>query len=154
MAAAPEGGGDSMSASPHFSVDHDRVVAAIANAEQRTSGEIRVLVAREKAEDPVQAAQSHFERLGMTRTAARNGVLIFVAPRSHRFAIIGDTAIHERCGQSFWSEVARAMEQRFKQAEFTEGLVNGIEKAGALLAEHFPRQPDDQNELPDKIEVI
>lgn len=143
-----------MSASSDFSVDHDQVVAAIAKAEQRTSGEIRVLVAREKAEDPVQAAQSHFERLGMTRTAARNGVLIFVAPRSHRFAIIGDTAIHERCGQSFWSEVARAMEQRFKQAEFTEGLVNGIEKAGGLLAEHFPRRPDDQNELPDKIEVI
>lgn len=152
MAAEREESGDPMSASPHFSVDHARVVAAIAKAERKTAGEIRVLVAREKAEDPVVAARKHFERLGMTRTAARNGVLIFVAPRSHSFAIVGDTAIHERCGQAFWSEVALAMEQRFKQAEFTEGLVSGIEKAGALLADHFPRQPDDRNELPDAIE--
>lgn len=133
-------------------IDHDRVVAAIGAAEGKTSGEIRVLLARRKADDPVAAAQAHFERLGMTRTAARNGVLIFLAPRSRTFAVIGDTAIHEKCGDAFWTELATAMTEHFKRGDFTAGLVHGIDRAGALLAEHFPRSADDVNELPDTIE--
>jgi uncharacterized membrane protein len=133
-------------------IDEPRVVAAITAAEQRTSGEIRVLVARKPAPDAVVAAQTHFERLGMTQTAARNGVLIFIAPASRTFAVVGDTAVHEKCGDAFWRELADAMSERFKRGEFTEGLVLGIDRAGALLAAHFPRRPDDRNELPDTME--
>jgi uncharacterized membrane protein len=136
------------------SIDHDRVVAAIAAAELKTAGEIRVLVARQKADDPVAAAKTHFERLGMTKTAERNGVLIFLAPKSHTFAVIGDSGVHEKCGESFWKLLAAAMELHFRRGEFTEGLVHGIEKAGALLAQHFPRRPDDRNELPDRVEEV
>lgn len=134
-------------------IDHAKVVAAIAAAESRTSGEIRVLVGRDKAEEPVLAAERHFERLGMTETAERNGVLIFLAPRSHTFAIVGDTAIHEKCGEAFWQGVAGSMEAHFKRGEFTEGLVNGVQRAGELLALNFPRRPDDRNELPNRVEV-
>ena len=133
-------------------IDHDRVVAAIGAAEKRTSGEIRVLLAKHKAPDPVDTARRHFERLGMTKTAARNGVLIFLAPASRTFAVIGDTGVHEKCGDAFWEELARTMTERFKRGEFTGGLVHGIERAGELLAEHFPRRKDDVNELPDEIE--
>jgi uncharacterized membrane protein len=137
---------------PNLKIEHDRVSAAIAAAELRTSGEIRVLVARDAAADPVAAAQAHFKRLGMTETKERNGVLIFVAPRSRTFAIVGDTGIHEKCGDAFWRLVAAEMSAHFKRGEFTEGLVHGIAHAGKLLAENFPRRPDDQNELPNKIE--
>ncbi len=133
-------------------IDHAKVVAAIAAAEQKTSGEIRVLVARQAAADAVAAAEAHFERLGMTATKERNGVLIFIAPASRNFAVIGDSGVHEKCGESFWKLLAAAMELHFKRGEFTEGLVHGIEKAGALLAENFPRGDDDRNELPDEIE--
>lgn len=135
-------------------IDHSRVVAAIAAAEQRTSGEIRVLVSRTAATEPVVAAQKHFERMGMTRTAARNGVLIFVAPSSRNFAIIGDSGIHEKCGESFWRLLAAAMELHFKRGEFTEGLVHGIDRAGALLAENFPRAGNDRNELSNDVEEV
>jgi uncharacterized membrane protein len=91
-------------------------------------------------------------RLGMTKTAARSGVLIFVAPASRTFAVIGDTAVHEKCGDGFWQELATAMTEHFKSGDFTPGLVHGIARAGALLAEHVPRQSDDKNELPDKVE--
>jgi uncharacterized membrane protein len=133
-------------------IDHPRVVAAIAAAERRTSGEIRVLLARHKAADPVAAAQKHFEHLGMTHTSHRNGVLIFLAPRSRTFAVIGDQGIHEKCGDAFWTELAAAMTEHFKRGDFTAGLVHGIEHAGALLAEHFPSVPGDRNELPNAIE--
>lgn len=133
-------------------IDHDRVVAAIAAAEQRTSGEIRIVVSQKKTDEPVLAAQKQFERLGMTRTAARNGVLIFVAPRSHTFAVIGDAGVHEKCGDAFWRELADAMTELFRHGDFTAGLCLAIERAGALLAEHFPRASDDRNELSDTIE--
>jgi uncharacterized membrane protein len=133
-------------------IDHARVTAAIAAAERRTSGEIRVLLARTKAPDPVAAARRQFERLGMTGTAERNGVLIFLAPRSRTFAVIGDTGVHEKCGDGFWRELAAAMGGHFRRGDFTTGLVGGIERAGALLAEHFPGRPDDRNELPDAID--
>lgn len=137
---------------PTLRVDEPSIVAAIVAAEQRTSGEIRVLVSHQAAPDAVAAAQNHFERLGMTQTAARNGVLIFIAPASRTFAVIGDTGIHEKCGDAFWRELADAMSEHFKHGDFTEGLVLGIDRAAALLATHFPRRPDDRNELPDRIE--
>lgn len=133
-------------------IDDTKIIAAIAAAEERTSGEIRVVVLREKADDPVAAAQRQFERLGMTQTAARNGVLILLAPRSHTFAVIGDTGVHEKCGQGFWQELAEAMGEHFKRGAFTDGLVLGIARAGQLLATHFPRSPDDRNELPNTVE--
>ena len=138
--------------SPIPAIDDARVIQAIAAAEQRTSGEIRVFISSHAITDPVPAAQKQFERMGMTRTAARNGVLIFLAPAAHTFAVIGDEGIHARCGQVFWQELADAMSGHFKEGRFTDGLVLGIERAGASLATFFPRRPDDRNELPDRIE--
>jgi uncharacterized membrane protein len=60
--------------------------------------------------------------------------------------------VHDKCGDPFWRLLTAAMALHFKRGEFTEGLVHGIEKAGALLAEHFPRNPDDRDELPNQIE--
>ena len=124
-------------------IDHDRVLSAIRDAEAGTSGQIRVLVARHKAPDPVAAAQAYFDKLGMARSAHRNGVLIFLAPLSRRFAVIGDSGVHEKCGDAFWADLARAMEERFRRKAFTDGLVHGIERAGELLAKSFPRTPGD-----------
>ena len=134
-------------------IDHARVLAAITAAESHTSGEIRVVIARHAAPDPMAAAQRQFARLGMVQTKERNGVLIYLAPRSHTFAVIGDTAVHDKCGDAFWRLLTAAMALHFKRGEFTEGLVHGIDKAGALLAEHFPRNPDDRDELPNAIET-
>lgn len=133
-------------------LDHARVVAAITHAEGMTSGEIRVVISRQPALDPVTTAQKEFERLGMTETAARNGVLFFLAPASHTFAVIGDRGIHQACGDEFWRELTTTLSEHFKRQAFTDGLVLGIERAGALLATHFPRKPGDKNELPDKVE--
>jgi uncharacterized membrane protein len=119
-------------------IDHARIVEALRKAEERTSAEIRVLVARHRAADPLAAAQRHFNRLGMRDTPERSAVLIFVAPRSRTFAVIGDQGVHEKCGDLFWKELAKAMGAEFKRGDFTAALLHGIERAGALLAGHFP----------------
>src|SRR5438067_5878128 len=91
-------------------LDHDRIVQAIREAERNTSGEIRVYVQRGKLkQDGLAAAQKRFNRLGMHKTHARNAVLIFVAPRVHQFAVVGDEAIHERCGGQLWERVVAKM---------------------------------------------
>ena len=78
-------------------------------------------------------------RLGMNQSPERNGVLIFVAPRAHKFAVIGDEAVHAKCGDEFWRKLADAMSGYFRKSEFTPGIIHGVQKAGDLLAEHFPR---------------
>lgn len=133
-------------------LDNEKIVAAIRQAEQQTSGEIRVFISRKRVDDPVAAAQAEFERLGMTKTQQRNGVLIFVAPRAHKFAVIGDVAVHQHCGETFWQAVASALADDFKKSDFTSGIVCAIQKIGELFAGHFPHQPDDENELPDQVE--
>ncbi|HEY5228667.1 MAG TPA: TPM domain-containing protein [Opitutaceae bacterium] len=125
-------------------IDHDSIVEAIAKAEKATSGEIRVIVARHKAADPVASAQEYFNKMGMANSAHRNGVLVFVAPRSRNFAIIGDTAVHEKCGDAFWSSLATTMGHYFKEGRFTYGIVHGVERAGELLAKTFPRSGSDE----------
>ena len=132
-------------------LDHGAVEAAIAEAEVLTSGEIRVVVSHHPADDPMAAAQAAFERLGMTKTKERNAILIFVAPASQTFAVIGDEAVHQKCGDDFWQQLADAMTEHFKQGAYTNGLRQGIELAGTLLAEHFPRRPTDGNELPNQV---
>ena len=132
-------------------LDSDRIVAAIADAEKRSSGEIRVHITRRKPDNVEERARRRFELLGMTKTAERNGVLFYVAPNLRRFQILGDSGIHEKCGDEFWKETAAGMEDHFRRGEFTEGLIHGIAKAGALLAEHFPRTDADTNELPDEV---
>jgi uncharacterized membrane protein len=118
---------------------HDGVVDAIRQAEEKTSGQIRVIVSHKHIETPVSEAQKEFIRLGMDRSPGQNSVLIFVAPRSHTFAVIGDKAVHEKCGDEFWQKLAEAMSGYFRKSEFTEGIIHGVKKAGELLAEHFPK---------------
>lgn len=133
-------------------LEHDRIVAAIHAAEKKTSGEIRVFISRHDPPDAIAAAQAHFNEMGMAKKAEKNGVLIFVAPRAHKFAVIGDAGVHQKCGDEFWRALAAEMTGHFKRGAFTEGLVHAITKAGDLLAEHFPRRASDKNELSDEIE--
>ncbi|HEV2391237.1 MAG TPA: TPM domain-containing protein [Verrucomicrobiae bacterium] len=132
-------------------LQHDHIVEAIRQAEMKTSGEIRVFVTHRSVADPLMAAQKHFLKLGMDKTKQRNAVLIFVAPRSHQFAVIGDEAVHTRCGDGFWRDLAAEMTGYFKKSQFTEAIVHGVRKAGDLLGEHFPRRPGDKNQLPDDV---
>ncbi|MFZ0711835.1 MAG: TPM domain-containing protein [Terrimicrobiaceae bacterium] len=134
-------------------LDDAEVVKAIKAAERKTSGEIRVFVTSRDlgADKVVDRATARFEKLGMTATRERNGVLLYFVPRAHQFAIVGDKGIHEKCGEAFWGDVASGIGAKLKEGRFTEAVVRAIEKTGEALARHFPRRPDDRNELPDAV---
>lgn len=129
-------------------LDHERIVAAISAAEKTTSGEIRVFVQRGEIKgDALPLAERKFQALGMQKTAERNAILIFVAPRAQKFAVVGDEGVHAKCGTEFWQGLVDAMRDHFKRDAFTEALVHGVDSAGQLLARYFPRRSDDRDEL-------
>jgi uncharacterized membrane protein len=78
-------------------------------------------------------------------------VLIFVAPRAHKFAVVGDQAVHEKCGEEFWQRVVERMREHFQNEKFSQALTEAVEEVGKVLAEHFPKTTADANELPDEI---
>jgi uncharacterized membrane protein len=133
-------------------VAHDRIVQAIREAEARTSSEIRVFIQRGKLPAaPLIAAQKKFHQLRMHTTREHNAVLIFVAPRAHKFAVVGDKAIHEKCGNEFWQHIVDGMRAHFQNENFSDALVEAIKEVGNVLAAHFPKTPGNANELPDEV---
>ncbi len=141
-----------------FSEDEQqRLREAIAAAERRTSGEIRLHVERDVPAaapvngDPYVRARDVFATLGMHDTAERNGVLVYLATRSRKFAIVGDEQLHQRVGETFWNDVRDTMAGQFRQDRFVDGLASGLAEIGEKLREHFPYREGDRNELPDDI---
>lgn len=135
-------------------LDVEQVRKAIVEGEKRTSGEIRVSVARFFWGRVHPVAERAFRRLGMANTRQRNGILFFVVPARKRFAVLGDQGIHAKVGQEFWDGIAAGLAEDFRKGEFTAGLVAGIQAAAEALAVHFPYEPaTDVNELPDDIDT-
>lgn len=133
-------------------LEHDRIIQAIGEAESKTSGEIRVLIQRGKLKsDPLVAARKKFQRLGMHKTRERNAVLIFVAPRVHKFAVVGDEAIHEKCGNEFWQRIVEGIRTHFRNEKFSDALIEAVREIGDVLATDFPKTRSDTNELSDDL---
>lgn len=131
--------------------DREAILAAIREAEARTSGEIRVRVEARTDRDPLVTARRAFEALGMRATQLRNGVLFLIAVEDRRFVILGDDGINRKVPADFWDRVRDVVIDHFRQQRFAAGLAAGIRLAGEQLATFFPRQQDDVNELPDAI---
>lgn len=134
-------------------LDQRRIVQAIRDAEGRSRGEIRVHIDSHPVGDPRPAALTIFQKLEIGDTAEKNGVLIFIAPKTGRFAVMGDTGIDDKCGENFWLSVADDLEEAFRREDYTKGIVRAVEQVAAVLTEHFPRRPGDVdvNELPNAI---
>ena len=133
--------------------DLDRIASATQEAERETSGELRVhVVARLlPLENARKRAIREFFRLGVDRTKDGSGVLLFLAVRSGRFEIVADQAINEKVGHEAWNEIAVEITSHIRENSIGDGLEHGVRRIGSFLAQHFPIQPDDVNELPDEV---
>lgn len=128
------------------------IVKAIRQAEKCTSGEIRVHLENTTATNPYERAMEVFQKLEMHRTANRNGVLFYFAVDDRSFVIFGDEGINKVVPPDFWESTKNEMLHHFQKAEFYNGIIAGILKAGEALKAYFPYQSgNDSNELPDEI---
>lgn len=135
-------------------LDAAAIESAIRSAERATTGEIRVAVLPRFTGSIEEMTEKTARRLGMTRTRERNGVLILVDPAGRKFRVWGDRAIHEKVGEASWRAIAAVIRERFREADFTAGLVRGVEAAGRALAEHFPCGAEGhRDQLPDAVDL-
>lgn len=128
-----------------------RVVSAITEAEKMTSGEIRVHLTPRCGDDVMHDAIKTFDRLQMYKTRHRNGVLIYVAFESHKFAILGDSGINAVVPTNYWDNEIDTLLGYLKQGDPTTGLCNVIASVGEKLKAFFPIEEDDENELSNEI---
>jgi uncharacterized membrane protein len=138
------------------SLDTPAVERAIARAETRTSGEIRISIAGFFLGSSRRLAERAFQRLGLHATRDRNGVLLLIAPARREVVVLGDEAIHSQVGDPFWTEIADRVSTRFREGHFTEGVVEAVDAIGEALARHFPASAEagsNPNELPDTLDL-
>lgn len=140
---------------PTSPLDTQKIEEAISHLETKTSAEVRVVVER-KAKACTSAlarANALFDELNMRATEQRNGVLIYLSFKPHYVAVIGDEGIHQKVGDQFWQAVYDSMKTACQQGEFTQAICLGIEQVEVQLAQHFPLQHGDNNELPNEVVV-
>ena len=128
-----------------------RIVAAIKQAELNTSGEIKVRIENHCKGDVEERCLFVFNLLRLDKTKLRNGVLIYLAVKDRKFAILGDEGINQVVEADFWNDVKDLMLIHFKEGRFADGLEQGILRCGEKLKTYFPYQSDDVNEIPDEI---
>jgi uncharacterized membrane protein len=129
------------------------LVAAIKQAELRTSGEIRLHLENKcPTPEPLDRAAQVFAELKMHQTKLRNGVLFYLAWQSRQFAVVGDAGINSAVPDEFWEAVKEAVVDQFRQEQYAIGLERGIKLVGEQLRQFFPYDAaTDTNELDDSI---
>jgi len=126
---------------------------AIVVAEQKTSGEVCVYVESKcRYINAADRAAELFLQLEMHKTAARNGVLFYLAIKDRQVAVWGDQGIHEKLGTAFWQLQVDRIISAFQAQDPTPGICSGIQEIGTALHTHFPYGGDkDKNELSDEL---
>jgi uncharacterized membrane protein len=133
--------------------EQQSILEAIREAEQKTSGEIRIYIEnRCRFVDPLDRAAEIFWGLKMDMTKDRNGVLVYVAMRDHQYAVFADQGIHEKVGQEFWNREVELMAAHFRKSAPADAILSVVKDVGVALHKHFPYDRDtDKNELPDDL---
>jgi len=131
--------------------DDVRIEAAIREAEEQTSGEIRVFISRHPCPEPGKSARQEFVRLHMTRTPLRNAVLLYFAPQSQAFALAGDEGVQFRCGPALDASVAAVVGPELNRGRLCDAILAAVRRVGEELARHFPNHTLDRNDLPDAV---
>ncbi|PZD78698.1 TPM domain-containing protein [Mesonia sp. K7] len=131
--------------------EEQEIITAIRNAEENTSGEIRVHIENHCETTLESRTKEVFHYLKMDNTKLQNGVLIYVAVNDKKFYIYGDKGINDAVTDDFWESTKEVMQNHFRHGHFKQGLVEGIEKAGLELQKYFPWDHSDINELPNTI---
>ena len=96
-------------------------------------------------------AVSFFKVGAERRTHGRTGILIYLSMREHRAEIVADAAIAHKVPDEVWGEAMIDMLGELKEGRTAAAMVSGVEHVGKVLAEHFPRAHDDENEIPDRL---
>lgn len=113
---------------------------------------IRLFIARDRLEQKVheQALRAFYDK-ELYRTRDETGVLFFLSLFERKVWVLADKGIYSRISRDALQAYAENVAQGVKTGNAADALCREIENVGIILAEHFPRRPDDINELTDKV---
>jgi putative membrane protein len=97
------------------------------------------------------AALAQFMAHGVHLTSERTGVLIYVCMAPRRIEVLADSAIHARVSPGKWDETVALIAREARAGRLSDGLAAAVRDLGVLLAQHFPRQAGDRDELPNGV---
>ena len=133
-------------------IDTSPIVAAIAEAESGTTGEIRVHITKRWIEpDVFKRAQKVFKKLKMHETRQRNAILLYVNIKKRRYAIIGDQGIHQAVGDAYWKELSQGLAEDLRSTHFERAIAIAVKTLGETLRRYFPGQKPAKNELSNEV---
>jgi uncharacterized membrane protein len=98
-------------------------------------------------------AGREFARLGIGKTAGATGVLVMLSLWEREAVVLADKAINDKAAPDTWAAQVKILLDGVKAGRPGEGIAASVKEIGAILARHFPRRPDDVNELPDDLET-
>lgn len=104
-----------------------------------------------KTQRTLERAVSLFKVGAERRTHGRTGILIYLSMREHRAEILADEAIASKVPPEIWGDAMAALLVHVREGRLADGMIAAVEQVGAVLAEHFPRDENDTNELPDRL---
>ena len=119
------------------------IAAAIAAAENGTTGRIAVREIPDASVDAFGRARTEFEQSGLQRHPSANAALILVAPKARQFAVLGDRALHERVGDEFWNGIVAESRTYFERGAIADGVIAAVGRIGEALQTHFPQTRGD-----------
>jgi uncharacterized membrane protein len=129
-----------------------RLVEAIRRAEAGHRGEVLVHIEQRCREvDALTRAARLFEQLGMRRTTADTGVLLYVAVADRKAAVYAGRGVHGAALPGFWQEVVDEVAAGFRKGDALAGLEAAVERIGGVLRTAVPGEDTAGNELPDQV---
>ncbi len=132
-----------------------QITAAVGEAEKTTTGEIRVVVAKNsrKFKTVYDHAVAAFHQYGLANTKDKTGVLIFLSIKERKIQILADTGINEKVQQTVWDFMVQQLSTNIREGNTCNAICEVVDHVGELLTLHFPMQSNDTNELPNDVIV-
>ena len=137
------------------------IEAEVAASEMTHKGELRFVVEGGldlpqllRGVSARQRAVEAFSQLRVWDTEHNSGILIYVQLADRKVEILADRGIHQKVGDETWRCICADMQRAFRAGKFCEGAVEGVKAASRVLAEHFPAESGNPDELPNAPVVL
>jgi putative membrane protein len=104
-----------------------------------------------RAQSVRRAAREAFVDLGVSRTRARTGVLVYVSMFERRVEVVADVGVDAKAVDAASLQLVSAVEGSLFRGPSFDGFVAALRRLGPALAAALPRDDDDVNELADEV---
>jgi putative membrane protein len=108
----------------------------------------RFFISQEEMNEEVEeAALFSFYKHNLHHTRDQTGILIYITVFERKVHILADRGINDRVDPSAWTTIVANLTQGIRSRQPGEAICQAIRACETLIRHHFPRKPDDVDEL-------